>query len=77
LCITVQGRRNEQDGPTLDRYAQVADVRLEVEQARKIYSLLGHENALQLETPLGFNGFPAAMQARVFDWLGNDHPPLS
>jgi len=63
--------------PTLDRYAQVADVRLEVEQARKIYSLLGHENALQLETPLGFNGFPAAMQARVFDWLGNDHPPLS
>ena len=62
--------------PTLDRYAQVADVRLEVEQARKVYRLLGHENALQLETPLGFNGFPAAMQASVFDWLGNDHLPL-
>ena len=63
--------------PTLDRYAQVADVRLEVEQARKIYSLLGHENALQLETPLGFNGFPPALQVRAFDWLGNDHLPLS
>jgi pimeloyl-ACP methyl ester carboxylesterase len=63
--------------PTLDRYAQVADVRLEVEQARKIYNLLGHENELQLETPLGFNGFPLAMQARVFDWLANGHLSLS
>jgi len=60
--------------PTLDRYAQVADVLLEVEQARKIYNLLGRENALQLETPLGFNGFQPAMQARAFDWLANVPP---
>jgi len=63
--------------PTLDRYAQFADVRLEVDQARKIYSLLDHENALQLETPLGFNGFPPALQTRALDWLETDHPPFS
>ena len=57
--------------PSLDRYAQMADVRSEVEAARKIYRLLGHENALQLDSPLGFNSFPLAMQTRAFDWLGN------
>jgi pimeloyl-ACP methyl ester carboxylesterase len=58
--------------PTLDRYAQLPDVQLEVAQARKVYGLLGHESALQLETPLGFNGFSRATQERVFDWLSND-----
>ena len=57
--------------PTLDRYARVEDVRSEVEQARRIYALLGHENALQLETPLAFNSFSLAMQASAFDWLRN------
>jgi len=57
--------------PTLDRYAQVEDVRSEVEQARRIYALLGHENALQLETPLAFNSFSSAIQTRAFDWLRN------
>jgi pimeloyl-ACP methyl ester carboxylesterase len=58
--------------PTLDRYAQVQDVQLEVAQARKVYSLLGHENALQLETPLAFNSFSRATQERIFEWLSSD-----
>ena len=56
--------------PTLDRYAPVKDVQMEVEAAGKIYAQLGNENALQLETPLGFNSFTPAMQESVFDWLG-------
>ena len=55
--------------PTLDRYAPVEDVRREVEGARKIYGLLGHEGALELETPLDFNRFTQQTQERLFDWI--------
>jgi pimeloyl-ACP methyl ester carboxylesterase len=55
--------------PTLDRYAPVADVQFEVEQARKVYARLGNEDALQLQTPLAFNSFSPAMEEAVFDWL--------
>lgn len=55
--------------PTLDRYARVEDVRREVEAARRVYGLLGHENALKLETPEDFNRFPVRLQQRVFEWL--------
>jgi hypothetical protein len=55
--------------PELDRYSPVEDVRREVEEARKVYRLLGNENALELDTPLDFNRFKRPTQERVFDWL--------
>jgi pimeloyl-ACP methyl ester carboxylesterase len=57
--------------PTLDRYAPVADVRSEVEKARRIYARLGKEDALQLQTPLAFNSFTPSMQDAVLAWLGS------
>ena len=57
--------------PTLDRYAPIVDVQLEVEQARKVYSRLGNEGALRLQTPLGFNSFTPSMEKAVLDWLGD------
>ena len=57
--------------PVLDRYARVCDVTSEVEQAGKVYRLLGREAALELDTPLEFNSFSSATQARVVDWLSN------
>jgi hypothetical protein len=55
--------------PTVDRYAPVADVRLLVEQARRVYARLGNVNALGLDTPLAFNSFTPSMQEAVFNWL--------
>ena len=55
--------------PELDRYARVDDVRREVEAPRKIYHMLGREDALRLETPLDFNRFKTARQEQVFGWL--------
>jgi hypothetical protein len=40
-----------------------------VEPSRRIYRLLGHEGALQLETPLDFNRFSQHRQEQVFDWI--------
>jgi dienelactone hydrolase len=45
--------------PTLDRYARLADVRETVAAVPGV----------TLETPVGFNKFGVALQARVFDWL--------
>jgi dienelactone hydrolase len=55
--------------PTLDRYATATDVASAVAAARKVYRLLGHEDSLELETPLDFNRFTTSTQERVFDWL--------
>ncbi len=55
--------------PTLDRYARVADVREQVEEARAAWRVQGRESALTLETPEGINRFDRALQERVFDWL--------
>jgi len=55
--------------PTLDRYARIADVRKEIEGPKKVYSLLGREDRLQVETPVDFNRFPPGLQKKVFDWL--------
>ena len=70
VLAAVAPRRTLVVAPTLDRYAPVADVQLQVEQARKVYALLGNEKALQLQTPLAFNSFTPSMQQAVFDWLG-------
>jgi pimeloyl-ACP methyl ester carboxylesterase len=69
VLAAVAPRRALIVAPALDRYAPVADVQLQVEQARKVYALLGNEKALQLQTPLAFNSFTPSMQQAVFDWL--------
>jgi dienelactone hydrolase len=55
--------------PALDRYVHVEAVRSEVEEARKVYRLLGHDQALQLQAPLDFNRFMADRQRQVIDWI--------
>ena len=55
--------------PTLDRYVHVEAVRSEVEQARKVYGLLGRNERLRLETPLDFNRFMEDRQEQVIDWI--------
>ena len=57
--------------PTLDRYARLADVEREVEASKRIYSLLGHPEALQLQTPCDINRFAERTQDAVFDWLAH------
>jgi pimeloyl-ACP methyl ester carboxylesterase len=71
VLAVVAPRRTLIVAPTLDRYAPVADVQLEVERAKKVYARLGNEEALQLQTPLAFNSFTPSMQEAVFDWLGD------
>ena len=56
--------------PTLDRYCPVEAVRDEVEQARKVYELLGRNEALHIETPLDFNRFMVDRQEQVINWIG-------
>lgn len=55
--------------PKLDRYAPLEAVRSEVEQARKVYALLGWNESLRLETPLDFNRFMVDRQEEVIDWI--------
>jgi pimeloyl-ACP methyl ester carboxylesterase len=55
--------------PTLDRYVHVEAVRSEVEQARKVYQLLGRKEALRLETLLDFNRFMVDRQEQVINWI--------
>ena len=55
--------------PTLDRYARIADVREEVVEARKAWTLAGRDAAFTFETPAAFNKFDRKLQERVFDWL--------
>lgn len=55
--------------PELDRYAPIEDVRREMAGPRKVYAMLGAEQALAFETPLDFNRFAIPTQQRVYDWL--------
>lgn len=55
--------------PSLDRYAPIERVRIGVEHARKIYRLLGRQDALELRSPEDFNRFPIALQEEVIAWL--------
>ena len=59
--------------PTLDRYARIDDVRGEVAESRRVYRLLGREQALTLETPLEINRFGRAQQERAFEWMAGQH----
>ncbi|MEO6829028.1 MAG: alpha/beta fold hydrolase [Acidobacteriaceae bacterium] len=55
--------------PTLDRHARLMDVQREVKASKKIYSLLGHPEALKFETPVEINRYSRRIQDSVFDWL--------
>ena len=57
--------------PTLDRYARRADVAAEVNEAGKLWTLLGKPQAFTFETPLGFNTFRPEAKERVFTWLAS------
>ncbi len=65
--------------PAMDRYNPVKDVRQGVDQARMAYALLGHPDALSLDTPLDFDEFSRSTRARsqiqdqAFDWLFQVH----
>lgn len=69
VLAAIAPRRTLIVAPTLDRYAPVADVKLEVEVARRAFAGLGKEDALQLQTPLAFNSFTPSMEESVLDWL--------
>ena len=65
--------------PSLDRYARVADVKAEVEEARKAWRIHGREAAFTFETPADLNRFHRGAQERVFDWLASaaSRPPAN
>jgi dienelactone hydrolase len=52
--------------PTLDRYANVSDVRSAVERARSAYKRAGAPEALELYTPADFNRFRLEDQKEAF-----------
>ncbi|MFC1760902.1 serine aminopeptidase domain-containing protein [Planctomycetota bacterium] len=58
--------------PTLDRYAPVDDVVKAVEAARQCYALFDRENALTIDTPLGFHGLVDEWnrQKKLVEWVG-------
>jgi pimeloyl-ACP methyl ester carboxylesterase len=58
--------------PTLDRYARIADVRSEVEEARKAWRLSGKEEALTFSTPVDFNRFHRKTQEQILSWFGRN-----
>jgi pimeloyl-ACP methyl ester carboxylesterase len=71
VLAAVAPRRTLIVASSLDRYAPLADVQVEVGQARKVYARMGSDEALQVRTPLAFNSFTPEMQQSIFDWLGD------
>jgi pimeloyl-ACP methyl ester carboxylesterase len=55
--------------PTLDRYNPAADVERAVDDAGKVYAMLGDRAALELHTPVNFNRFPEEFQEQAILWL--------
>jgi pimeloyl-ACP methyl ester carboxylesterase len=55
--------------PQFDRDATPADVKLAVEQARKIYQLYSAADNVMLDEPWDYNRLPAGTQDRVIQWM--------
>jgi dienelactone hydrolase len=55
--------------PQFDRDATPADVRLAVEQAKKIYRLYNAEDNIKLDEPWDYNRLPQGTQDRVIQWM--------
>ena len=61
--------------PTLDRYARVEDVRLEVEEARRIYERSRPQGRASARNAAGIQSLlRQRLQGQVFDWL--DRPSV-
>ncbi|HVS51057.1 MAG TPA: alpha/beta fold hydrolase [Opitutaceae bacterium] len=61
--------------PQQDRDAVPGDVHAAVEQARKIYSLLGAPAKLGLDEPDDYARFPTATQDRAIEWMRKNFTP--
>ena len=55
--------------PSLDRDACFADVKTCVDEANKVYRLLGKENNLNFSGPKDYNHFQENRQQEILDWL--------
>jgi pimeloyl-ACP methyl ester carboxylesterase len=55
--------------PQLDRDATPRDVRIAVEQARKVYALHGAAGKLELREPWDYNRLPEKTQDAVIEWM--------
>jgi dienelactone hydrolase len=55
--------------PQFDRDATPADVRLAVEQAKKIYRLYNAADNVMLDEPWDYNRLPQATEDRVIQWM--------
>ncbi|HEX3355443.1 MAG TPA: alpha/beta fold hydrolase [Tepidisphaeraceae bacterium] len=60
--------------PTLDRDANVADVKSAVEQARKVYDLYHAGDKLSLDEPWDYNRLPEKTQDRIIAWMKTNLP---
>ena len=67
VLMAIAPRRTLVVAPQLDRYVQLDTVRAQVARAKKAYA--GHEEALELQTPLDINRFSKRIQAQVSAWL--------
>jgi cephalosporin-C deacetylase-like acetyl esterase len=56
--------------PQFDRDATPADVKLAIEQARKIYGLYNAAGNVMLDEPWDYNRLPLETQERVIKWMG-------
>jgi pimeloyl-ACP methyl ester carboxylesterase len=56
--------------PQFDRDATPADVKLAVEQAKKVYGLYKAADKVLLDEPWDYNRLPLATQDRVIKWMG-------
>ncbi|MGA2796321.1 MAG: alpha/beta fold hydrolase [Thermoguttaceae bacterium] len=58
--------------PELDRGATAADVRRDVEQAKKVYALYNAENKLMLDEPWDYARLPTSTQERIIKWMSEN-----
>jgi cephalosporin-C deacetylase-like acetyl esterase len=56
--------------PQLDRDATPAEVKLAVEQAKKVYGLYNAADKVALDEPWDYNRLPLGTQDRVIKWMG-------
>ncbi|MDO8993397.1 MAG: dienelactone hydrolase family protein, partial [Daejeonella sp.] len=63
--------------PKLDQTANLTDIRASVNEAGKIYKLLGASDQLILNSPDDFNRFTEEMQKTIYDWARKLMAPVS
>ena len=58
--------------PLLDRDATPADVKISVDQARKVYTLYDASGKLELREPWDYNRLPEKIQDEIVTWMGSN-----